>query len=59
MNREQSGVCRNCAYGRWLKTGGGGEIILCRLSDSDARFPKYPRLPMLSCPGWSPPADVA
>lgn len=59
MNRLQSGVCAACLHARWLKSGGGGDILLCRLSESDPRFPKFPRLPVLSCPGWAPPEDVA
>lgn len=25
----------------------------CKLSDTDPRFPKYPRLPVRQCDGWS------
>ena len=27
-------------------------FILCELSVTDPRFPKYPRLPVLSCEGY-------
>jgi hypothetical protein len=27
---------------------------LCERSKTDARFPKYPRLPVESCPGFEP-----
>lgn len=26
--------------------------MLCELSKTDPRFPKYPRLPVLACPGY-------
>jgi hypothetical protein len=29
-------------------------FLLCQLGFSDARFPKYPRLPVLSCEGFTP-----
>jgi hypothetical protein len=59
VNREQAGVCRACAHARWLRTKGGGELLFCRLSETDSRFLRYPPLPVLSCPGWSPASDVA
>jgi hypothetical protein len=30
----------------------GSTFWLCALSASDPRFPKYPRLPVLRCPGF-------
>jgi hypothetical protein len=30
----------------------GSQFILCELSRSDARFARYPRLPVLSCEGF-------
>lgn len=59
MTREHAGVCRNCVYAKWLRTKSGGEILLCRLSETDATYLKYPPLPMLSCRGWSAPEDAA
>lgn len=59
MNREQAGVCRACAHSKWLRTKGGGELLYCRLSETDSRFLKYPPLPVFSCKGWAPPTDVA
>jgi hypothetical protein len=31
----------------------GSVFYRCMLSDKDPRFPKYPRLPVVSCTGWS------
>jgi len=28
--------------------------VLCRLSERDPRFPKYPMLPVLDCTGFTP-----
>jgi hypothetical protein len=30
----------------------GSEFYLCRLSEADARFEKYPRLPVMHCAGY-------
>jgi hypothetical protein len=32
----------------------GSEFILCALSRTDDRFPRYPRLPVLRCDGYRP-----
>ncbi len=28
-------------------------FFLCQLSSTDPRFPKYPPLPVLACPGYA------
>jgi hypothetical protein len=37
----------------------GSRFSLCELSKTDPRFPKYPRLPVLACPGHTPRAAAA
>jgi len=32
----------------------GSVFYLCELSFRDLRFPKYPRLPVLTCSGYQP-----
>jgi hypothetical protein len=32
----------------------GSIFYLCRLSFADPRFPRYPRIPVLACDGFSP-----
>ncbi|TBR25730.1 hypothetical protein EPO15_01580 [bacterium] len=59
MNRAQTGVCGTCRHAKRLTTRGGGDILLCRLSETDSKFPRYPALPVLSCPGWSAPEAVS
>lgn len=59
MNREQAGVCGACAHARWLRSKGGDGIMLCRLSETDARYLKYPPLPVLSCRGWAAMGEMA
>lgn len=44
-----AGLCATCAHVEMIRTHRGSLFYLCRLSASDPRFPKYPRLPVLSC----------
>ena len=45
------GLCGHCAHCQ-LIDGARTRFYLCRLSAADARFPRYPRLPVLSCSGY-------
>ncbi|HXD96295.1 MAG TPA: hypothetical protein VN646_07115 [Candidatus Acidoferrum sp.] len=46
------GLCASCAHARAVVSGRGATFWLCGLSAVDARSPKYPRLPVLRCPGF-------
>jgi hypothetical protein len=48
------GLCDDCQHARAIESAKGSRFLLCRLSESDPRFPKYPRLPVLSCAGYRP-----
>jgi hypothetical protein len=37
----------------------GSAAHLCELAKTDARMTKYPRLPVLRCPGYTPAAPRA
>lgn len=37
---------------RVVRSDKGSVFYRCALSDVDARFPKYPRIPVLECEGW-------
>jgi hypothetical protein len=50
----ESGLCARCRHAEALHSSRGSVFTLCRLSAEDARFPKYPRLPVLSCEGFAP-----
>jgi hypothetical protein len=47
-----AGLCPDCLHSRRIESARGSEFILCNLSQTDPRFPKYPRLPVLSCEGY-------
>lgn len=46
------GLCATCVHSRRVISDRGSVFWFCELSASDARFPKYPRLPILSCTGY-------
>ena len=57
----EAGLCATCAHVKPVDSSKAPVYYLCRLSESDPRFPKYPRLPVLQCGGYracGPPADV-
>jgi len=52
--RVTVGLCANCLYARRIESKRGSEFWLCQLSATDPHFPKYPRLPVLTCRGFTP-----
>ena len=50
------GLCSVCAHSRVTGNRRGSIFWLCRLSADDARFRRYPRLPVARCPGFEPAA---
>lgn len=49
--RSAAGLCADCAHGRRVVSTRGSRFWLCRLSARDSAFVRYPRLPVLRCPG--------
>jgi hypothetical protein len=47
-----TGLCADCLHARRIESPRGSVFYLCELSLSDPRFPKYPRLPVVSCSGY-------
>jgi hypothetical protein len=48
------GLCASCINMRVIETKRGSRFFMCELAQTDARFPKYPPLPVLSCSGYAP-----
>lgn len=56
-----SGLCSICIHARLVVSGRGSHFMRCGLSDADDRYPRYPRLPVLRCAGFSaetPPDEL-
>lgn len=56
---SNAGLCPVCLHSRRVESARGSTFMLCELSLTDRRFPKYPRLPVLACPGYQPAAGAA
>jgi hypothetical protein len=49
----ETGLCDSCRHQQIVRTTRGSVFSLCRRSrDEPDRFPRYPRLPVLRCPGY-------
>jgi len=51
------GLCAGCRHARAVETP-RSRFWLCGLSATDSRFARYPRLPVLECPGYEPPDET-
>ena len=45
-------LCNSCSNVREVVSGTGSTFLLCRLSQTDKRFPKYPPQPVVRCDGY-------
>lgn len=51
-NEPEAGLCATCEHSRRVISGKGSVFRLCRLSATDPRYAKYPRLPVIACAGY-------
>jgi hypothetical protein len=52
LEPERVGLCATCQQVRVVCTDRGSVFYQCQRSATDPRYPKYPRLPVLRCPGY-------
>jgi hypothetical protein len=52
--RERVGLCVACVHAQVVPSSKGSIFYLCRLSEVDPAFARYPALPVTSCAGYSP-----
>lgn len=55
---EGTGLCGSCVNARRTGNRGGSGFILCLLSATDPLYPRYPRLPVLTCDGHRPAPEA-
>jgi hypothetical protein len=48
------GLCRSCRHMLLVQTSRGSTFYLCRRSEKDPAYARYPRLPVIQCPGFEP-----
>jgi hypothetical protein len=51
-----AGLCGACYHARRVDSARGSVFLLCRKSETDGRFTKYPALPVRRCEGFAPAA---
>ena len=51
---EWPGLCSTCRHAHRIQNARGSAFWRCRLSETDAAFPRYPALPVLACRGHEP-----
>lgn len=51
-------LCATCSHVREIVSGKGSRFLLCRLSQTDSRFPKYPPQPVSRCAGYEKPIEA-
>ena len=51
---DRIGLCATCAHAQIVTSAKGSVFYLCRLSQEDPRFPRYPPLPVRACSGYRP-----
>jgi hypothetical protein len=52
--QDRAGLCFLCLHARRMESDRGSIFYRCALAESDSGFPKYPRLPVLACSGFTP-----
>lgn len=48
-----AGLCEGCRFAILNRTRRGTTYLRCGRAADDPRFPKYPRIPVHRCPGFS------
>jgi hypothetical protein len=54
-----AGLCESCAHQRVVRNTRGSSFSLCERSREDPAFARYPRLPVLACPGYEQQAATS
>jgi hypothetical protein len=47
------GLCATCIHARIIRSNRGSTFYQCSLSFTKPEYPKYPRLPVLACGGYT------
>jgi len=53
----QVGLCADCRHSKEVVSGKGSRFFYCRRWETDARYAKYPALPVRRCGGYEPRAQ--
>jgi hypothetical protein len=50
--RDPIGLCATCRHAHVVHSSRGSTFYRCQLAETDPRFSRYPRLPVLRCAGY-------
>jgi len=53
---ESVGLCLTCSFARVVTSRRGSAFYRCLRAETDARFARYPALPVRTCAGYDPKA---
>jgi hypothetical protein len=56
--RQRVGLCFTCQFSRLIVSDRGSRFYFCERSKTDARFPRYPALPVRACEGYEPTPET-
>ena len=57
-DQDRVGLCGSCRHARVIQSGRGSTFYLCRRSETDSRFAKYPPLPVWTCIGYEAKSET-
>ena len=49
-----AGLCDTCRHQKVIRNTRGSSFSMCLRAREDDRYPKYPPLPVMRCPGHEP-----
>jgi hypothetical protein len=52
------GLCETCVHRQLVPNTRGSVFYLCGRSRTEPQYERYPRLPVLKCPGYARPAGA-
>jgi len=52
--QADAGLCGACVHAQIVRNDRGSRFYRCLLADTDPRFVRYPRLPVIECAGFTP-----
>ena len=53
-SESQAGLCQACDHARVIVSGKGSTFWLCQAAADTPGLERYPRLPVLACPAYTP-----
>lgn len=57
LHPPNPGLCGACRNARVVESRRGSRFHLCLLAGPGSPYPKYPPLPVLTCPGYDPVSE--